>query len=157
VAAVDADRARRRLAVAACGGRRVRSHVAPPDRTGEIAAWQTTLPEQRHGAEGARGVDEPLAQVGDRARPDADGVALEVERDELGERQVGHRRWLAAQLRFDDLAVIGERLGPRRERALAATDAVGVVPAEAPPVSAESVGRATFERAASLLLAFRDD
>ena len=62
-------------------------------------------------------------------------MALEIDRHELGERQLGSRDGLAAQLRLDDVLVVRERGGLGRKRALAAACAVGVVVAETPTVA----------------------
>jgi hypothetical protein len=45
-------------------------------------------------------VAQALAQRGDRARPHRGGVPLQVQADELGERQLGSSGRLAAQLGF---------------------------------------------------------
>ena len=96
----------------------VRAHVAPADGGAERLAQrlhdavaralgELQLPgselaghalelAQPDVAKGARGVHEPLAQRDDCARAHADGVALEVELDEFGERELGRRRRLAA-------------------------------------------------------------
>ena len=109
---VGAHRPRRRLRVAArraspgCGscspsGRRRRASAGAPARSRSAsarAAWPASRRARRSCARGRAAarrrrrrvrVREPLAQRRDRARPDAGGVALEVELDELGERQLG--------------------------------------------------------------------
>jgi hypothetical protein len=123
-----AHRPRRRLRVAAGVLRGVARHALPAHRGVERLAQRLRDPvaralgqPRRHAAsssvivsssrsgtpaERAHRVLQAIAQRGDRPRPHPDGVPLEVELDELGDRELGQRRGLAEQHRLDVLAVV---------------------------------------------------
>jgi hypothetical protein len=85
-------------------------------------------------------MDEPLAQRGDRARTDNGRMSLEVELDELGEREL--RDGLGAvQAGLDRAAVVLHRGALGRERAAGVPRAVGVVVAKLPLPGTGACGR----------------
>jgi hypothetical protein len=90
-------------------------------------------------------MDEPLAQRGDRARTDNGRMSLEVELDELGEREL--RDGLGAvQAGLDRAAVVLHRGALGRERAAGVPRAVGVVVAKLPLPGRELAGVAALDR-----------
>jgi hypothetical protein len=59
-------------------------------------------------------------------------VALEIEVDEFGQRQLRQRLRLAAEPRFNDVPIVSQRGALGREGRLASSFALGVVIAQAP-------------------------
>jgi hypothetical protein len=89
---------------------------------------------------------QPIAKGRDRARPHARSVPLQVQLNELGERQLRERHRLSPQPRLDHVAVVLEGGALARERRLPATFAVSIVVAKAPLTRAELVRLAALRR-----------